>query len=181
MASISPRAAAVASAELAPEERIRRLASAVRRPARFAEAQRAYTDLSERHTLLRDEQRALIARMFAEGGETANGSGPLIARIKQVDTELTTVSESLKDALARLFEAREPFAAAIAAALAPERTTAARRALAAAMALADELAVLDIVDREISAVGGQPGQHPMIGYRGAFEQLLTRLRRLAVA
>jgi hypothetical protein len=175
------RAIADATTQPAPEERIRAIANTVRRPAAFAQAQRAYHDLSERHTALRAEQRDLIQRMLAEGGETANGSGPLIRRIRAVDAELTTCAESLKDALARLFEAREPFAVAIAAALAPERTTAARRALAAAMALADELAVLDIIDREIASVGGQPGQHPMIGYRGAFEQLLARLRRLAVS
>jgi hypothetical protein len=87
MANMEIRARAVVdlTTELEPAERIRAIASKVRRPAAFATAQQAYRDLSERHTALRDEERRLIAQMLAEGGETANGSGPLVRRIREVD------------------------------------------------------------------------------------------------
>jgi hypothetical protein len=179
MASIRARAVADATTELEPAARIRALANTVRRPGSFAQAQRAYADLSERYTALREEERGLIARMLAEGGETANGSGPLIARIKQVDAELTTCSDSIREALQTLLEAREPFAKAVAEALAPERAAAGRRGLRAAMELVAEFDVLDAIDREISSVGGS-SQHPMQGYRGALEPILARLRRLAI-
>jgi hypothetical protein len=180
MASISPRAIADLSTEFAPAERIRAIANKVRRPAKFAEAQRAYHDLSERYTALREEERGLIQRMLAAGGETANGSAPLIRRIRECDAELSTCSDSIREALAKLFEAREPFAASIAAALQPERAAAARRALAAAMALCSELDLLDSINHEISSIGGQPGQHPLPQFRASLEPMLGRLRRIAV-
>jgi hypothetical protein len=98
-----------------------------------------------------------------------------------VDAELTTCSDSIREALARLLEAREPFAAAIAAALQPERAAAARRALRAAMQLVSEFDLLDAIDREVAAVGGSAGQHPMRSYRASMEPLLTRLRQIAVS
>jgi hypothetical protein len=101
MTSIRARAVADATTTLAPAERIAALARTVRRPSAFAAAQSAFADLQRRYTELRNEQRDLIQRMLAEGGETANGSGPLIARIKQVDTELSTCSDSIREALAR--------------------------------------------------------------------------------
>jgi hypothetical protein len=75
---------------------------------------------------------------------------------------------------------REPFAAAIAEALAPERRSSAARALAAATALIAEFEVQDLIDREISSAGGQPGPHPLPQYRGALGPTIARLRRLAI-
>jgi hypothetical protein len=152
MASISPRVAADITTELAPEERIRAIANKVRRPPGFAAAQQAYRDLSERHTALRDEERRLIAQMLAEGGETANGSATLVRRIREVDLELSALSDSIRAALENVFQARQPFTKAVTEALQPERTAAARRALRASLALIDEFGVLDMIDREIASV-----------------------------
>jgi hypothetical protein len=178
MTQIRARAIADVTTELEPAERIAAIARTVRRPSGFAATQSAFADLQSRHGELRNEQRALIAEMLEGGGET-NASGPLVHRIRQVDAELSSLGDSIREALARLFEAREPFAAAIAAALAPERTASARRALRAAMELVAEFDVLDAIDREISSVGGS-SQHPMQGYRGSIEPMLARLRGLAI-
>jgi hypothetical protein len=179
MTQIRAKAIADGSTEPTPAARIAAIANKVRRPAAFAAAQQAYRDLSERHTALRDEERRLIKEMLEGGGET-NASGKMVQRIREVDAELSSLSDSIRTALENVFQARQPFAKAITEALAPERATAARRALAAAMALIDELGMLDMIDREISSVGGQPGRHPLPAYRGWLEPMLARLRRIAV-
>jgi hypothetical protein len=128
MTQIRARAITDVTTEVPAEKRIAAIAGRVRRPAAFATAQQAYRDLQTRHAALRDEERDLIAQMLAEGGETSHGSGPLVRRIRELDAELSTCSDSIREALETLLEARQPFAAAIAAALQPERTAAARRA-----------------------------------------------------
>ena len=178
MAQIKARALADATTELAPAERIRAIAAKVRCPQAFAAAQAAYADLQKRHAGLRHEERALIQQMLERGGET-NASGALIQRIRALDSELTTCSDSIREALEKIFQTREPFAKAVDEALAPERAAAARRGLRAGMELIAEFDVLDAIDRETAAVGGSP-QHPMRGYRGSLQPLLDRLRRLAI-
>ena len=179
MASILPRVAADATTQPSPAERVAAIARKVRVPPGFASAQRAYRDLQERHIALREQERTLVAQMQEGGGET-NVSSALVKRIREVDLELISVGESLKEALSKLFQEREPLTTAVTTALRPERALAARHALTAAMSLLDQLAVLDAIDLEVAAVGGQTGQHPMLHYRAGFEQLLACLRRAAV-
>jgi hypothetical protein len=180
MTQIRARAVADATTTLAPAERIAALARTVRRPSAFAAAQRVFADLQQRHGELRETLRNRIAELHAAGGEGANGSGPLIRAIRECDAELTACSDSCREALGRLLETREPFGVAIAAALAPERTAAARRALQAAMQLVDELDLLDQIGREIGSAGGSSAPHPLPQFRGVLEPTLSRLRRLAI-
>ena len=177
MAQIRARVVADATTELDPVGRIRALARKVRVPAQFAAAQQAYRDLSERHTQLRDEERRLIAEMLQAGGE-ANASGKMVNRIREVDLELASVAESLRTALETVFESRKPFTMAVTEALKPERAAAARRGLHGILAALDEVAVLDAIEHEISCSGGS-GQS--LGYRGALQPLIDRLRRIAVS
>jgi hypothetical protein len=135
--------------------------------------------MQQRHATLREELRGLIAALQANGGE-ANATGPQLRRIRELDVELSSLSESLREGLTTLFQVREPFAAAIAEALAPERRSSAARALAAATALIAEFEVQDLIDREISSAGGQPGPHPLPQFRGALGPTIARLRRLAI-
>ena len=180
MAEISARASARASSSNdAPAERIAAIAGRVRRPTALVSAQAAFRDMQEHHATRRDELRGLIAELQANGGE-ANATGPQLRRIRELDVELSSLSEALREGLARLFETREPFAAAVAAALAPERKASAERALAAATTLIAEFEVQDLIDREISSAGGQPGPHPLPQFRGALAPTITRLRRLAL-
>ena len=108
MTSIRARAVADGTTELLPADRIAALAARVRRPPEFAQAQRAFTDLQQRHGELRETLRNRIAELHAGGGEGANGSGPLIRAIRECDAELTACSDSCREALARLLDAREP-------------------------------------------------------------------------
>jgi hypothetical protein len=144
---IRARAAADGSTAPEPGERIAAIAFRVRRPAAYATAQEADRDLATRHVALRNEERDLIQQMLEGGGES-NASGALIRRIRELDGQLSMVSDSLKVALETLFEAREPFARAISEALAPERRASARRALAAAETLISEFELQDLIDRK---------------------------------
>jgi hypothetical protein len=177
---IRAHAVADATTTLAPAARIAALAARVRRPGPFVTAQRAFADLQQRHGELRETLRSRIAELHAAGGEGANTSGSLIRAIRECDAELTACSDACREALGRLVEARQPFGVAIAAALAPERTAAARRALQAAMELVDELDLLDQIGREIGSSGGSPAPHPLPQFRGSLSPLVDRLRRLAL-
>ena len=57
MTSIRARAVADGTTELLPADRIAALAARVRRPPEFAQAQRAFTDLQQRHGELRETLR----------------------------------------------------------------------------------------------------------------------------
>jgi hypothetical protein len=165
-----------------PAERIAAIARKVRRPATLVAAQEAFRDLQARHSALRDEQRALIAQMQAEGGEAASGTGTggRVRRIRRLDADLSSLSDTLREALSYLFKVREPFAAAVVSALEPERRSSAKRALAAATALLSEFEVQDLLDRETRSVGGEPAQHPLPQYRAIVEPMIARLRRFTV-
>jgi hypothetical protein len=97
-----------------PAQRIAAVARKVRRSAALATAQQSFRDLQMRYSTLRDEQRRLIADLQAEG-EEAHGSGPLVRRIRDLDTELSSLSDQSREAMGALFAAREPFARAVAA------------------------------------------------------------------
>jgi hypothetical protein len=135
--------------------------------------------MQERHAALRDELRGLIAELQANGGET-NATGPQLRRVRELDVQLSVLSEALREGLTTLFEVREPFAAEIAKALAPELRASAGRALAAVTALIAEFELQDLIDREIASAGGQPGPHPLPQFRGALGPTIARLRRLAI-
>jgi hypothetical protein len=161
-----------------PAQRIAAVARKVRRSAALATAQQSFRDLQMRYSTLRDEQRRLIADLQAEG-EEAYGSGPLVRRIRDLDTELSSLSEQSREAMGALFAAREPFARAVADALSPERRSSASRALVAAEALCVEFNLLD-VGREISSAGGQPAAHPLLKWRSIIEPTLARPRKLVI-
>jgi hypothetical protein len=99
MAQISPRASARASSSNdAPAERIAAIAGRVRRPLALISAQETFQDMQQRHATLREELRGLIAALQANGGE-ANATGPQLRRIRELDVELSSLSESLREGL----------------------------------------------------------------------------------
>lgn len=159
-------------------ETIAEIVARVRQPSALRTALENYRQLQQQHTELYDELRASIAQLQGQGGEASTGAAPLVAGIVALDRRVRALAAKIPSALDAILAARPPYTAAVAAALAPHRKTAAKAALLAAVTLVGQLGVLAQIDTEARAAG-ETVARALPGHRSALRPLIVRLCRLA--
>ena len=158
------------------EPAIQDIVARVRQPPGLRAALAAFRALTERAETVSAELRGTIAELAAAGGETARNASALLRKIRALDSQSAEMRDQVRTTLQNIVTERVPFAAAVAAALAPHRRAVARRALDAATTLDDALSLLDEVDAAMVAAGGSPGPRRQ---RGAIAAMVRQLRKLS--
>jgi hypothetical protein len=144
------------------------IASQVRKPSELQLAERTWRDRMRRGSELSDEIRDLVAQR----------KKPDDSALNRKITELNAERENLRlgEALRAVLDARGPYIAAVAAALAPSRRTAAWRAIAVLAELRAALETLDDAQRELVRAGATvsrlPASHLVRSALAALEQRL---------
>lgn len=159
-------------------EPIAAIVDRVRVPVPMKAALKRWRDLQQRHSELSGDLRGAIAELRGTGGETANGAGPLVKRVREINAELCGLANEIAPALAEVVAARVPFTEAVIAALQPRRRAAAQRALAISAAWGTEIDELAEIDDAISTAGGSPG-HAWPQHRAALRPAAVILRTIA--
>jgi hypothetical protein len=152
------------------------IVAAVRRPAAFQAAQAALDALHARRV---ETQAALrVAIRDQPDLDRQSTGGASTRQIAQLGLELAEIDKELQVATAEWEQARLPYTATVASALAPMRRAAIDAAITAVGELVMALGILDKINREISRSGGSAIRFPAL-YRNALGALRARLLREA--
>jgi hypothetical protein len=162
----------------APAPSIQQIVATVRQPSPLKLALQTWQALQKSYGAASDELRQAITAMQAAGGETAATAAPLVRRVTELDRRLRALREQIGTALQAVIDARPEYVAAVVSALRPARRAAAKTALKAIEELNNALQVLDEVDAEIAAIGGNAAR-PLPQHRAVLRPMIVRLRKLA--
>jgi hypothetical protein len=151
--------------------------AAVRRPAAFQAAQGSLDRLHARRS---ETHAALLAAIANQPDLDRQSTGARSTRqIEKLGERLAELDKELQVATAAWEQARIPYTAAVASALAPMRRTAIDAAITAVGDLVAALGILDRINREISRSGGTENLRFPPVYRNAVGALRARLQQLA--
>jgi len=125
----------------------------------------------EAHTELR--------RLIGENKENPDAPGRAAREraIGKCGETVSRIAEEVRPALRRIRDEREPFLAALQAALRPIEATAARKAMASLVELEQALGELDEIGRALETAGDEP-RHYLHTIGGHLLSLRTRLGRI---